>query len=72
MSQSMQQYRDDFPILSRETVAGVPLAFLDNAASSQRPTAVIEAIAATERSIGGATHRSDALCRRERTLRPRI
>jgi len=35
--------RRDFPVLAR-TVRGVPLAYLDNAASSQRPRAVIDAM----------------------------
>ena len=34
--------RDDFPILSRTAASGAPLVFLDNAASSQRPAAVID------------------------------
>ena len=34
--------RDDFPILSRSAASGAPLVFLDNAASSQRPSAVID------------------------------
>lgn len=36
--------RSDFPILNRETASGAPLAFLDNAASSQRPQSVIDSI----------------------------
>ncbi len=35
--------RDDFPILSRE-VYGKPLVYLDNAASAQKPKAVLDAI----------------------------
>jgi cysteine desulfurase/selenocysteine lyase len=35
--------RSDFPVLAR-TIRGLPLAYLDNAASSQRPRAVIDAI----------------------------
>ncbi|MEM6488375.1 MAG: cysteine desulfurase [Pseudomonadota bacterium] len=35
--------RADFPILSR-TVNGVPLVYLDNAASAQKPTAVLETV----------------------------
>ena len=35
--------RDDFPIL-RETVNGNPLVYLDNAASSQKPHQVIDAV----------------------------
>jgi cysteine desulfurase/selenocysteine lyase len=36
--------RQDFPILHRKVRSGQPLVFLDNAASTQRPTAVIRAI----------------------------
>jgi cysteine desulfurase / selenocysteine lyase len=37
--------RDDFPILSRNVRGGKPLVYLDNAASSQKPKAVIDALA---------------------------
>ena len=40
----VEKIRDDFPILKREVYPGVPLIFLDSAASSQRPSAVIEAM----------------------------
>ncbi|HXQ64867.1 MAG TPA: aminotransferase class V-fold PLP-dependent enzyme, partial [Steroidobacteraceae bacterium] len=36
------RYRDDFPILAQR-IRGKPLAYLDNAASSQRPRAVLDA-----------------------------
>ena len=36
--------RDDFPILSHSVHKDIPLAFLDNAASTQRPHQVIDAI----------------------------
>ena len=36
--------RDDFPILSSDVLDGHPLIFLDNAASTQRPRQVIDAI----------------------------
>ena len=36
--------RADFPILKRQSSSGAPLAFLDNAASAQRPQVVIDAI----------------------------
>ena len=35
--------RKDFPILDREVRPGVPLVYLDNAATSQKPTAVLDA-----------------------------
>ena len=37
-------YRADFPILSREVRAGVPLIYFDNAASTQHPREVIQSI----------------------------
>lgn len=37
--------RDDFPILTDDVLSGQQLAFLDNAASTQRPQQVIDAIA---------------------------
>ncbi|MCK5317961.1 MAG: aminotransferase class V-fold PLP-dependent enzyme, partial [Anaerolineales bacterium] len=36
--------RRDFPILERETEPGVKLVYLDNAATSQKPVQVIEAM----------------------------
>lgn len=39
----LSTYRKDFPILNQE-VHGHPLVYLDNAATTQKPTAVIEAI----------------------------
>ncbi len=36
--------RKDFPILEREMQDGVPLVFLDSAASSQKPKQVIQAM----------------------------
>jgi cysteine desulfurase / selenocysteine lyase len=44
----LERVRADFPILSRE-VHGHPLTYLDNAASTQKPRAVLDAIAACYR-----------------------
>ncbi|QEF97661.1 putative cysteine desulfurase [Stieleria maiorica] len=44
MSLDPLQIRPDFPILQRKSASGAPLAFLDNAASAQRPQVVIDAI----------------------------
>ena len=41
----MNRIRDDFPILKREVRPGVPLVYLDSAATSQKPLVVIEAMA---------------------------
>ena len=43
MSYDVETVRADFPILSRE-VNGVPLVYLDNGASAQKPKAVIDAV----------------------------
>ena len=48
--------RRDFPILAR-TVNGQPLAYLDNAASSQRPQAVIDAISRYYETSHANVHR---------------
>ena len=48
--------RADFPILSRE-VHGKPLVYLDNSATTQRPEAVIEAIAGFYRTCNANVHR---------------
>jgi cysteine desulfurase/selenocysteine lyase len=52
----VQRIWRDFPILARE-VNGKPLVFLDSAASSQRPRAVIEAVDAYEKLHHANVHR---------------
>lgn len=49
--------RQDFPILARE-VNGKPLVYLDNAATTQKPRAVIDAIARYYETINANVHRS--------------
>jgi cysteine desulfurase/selenocysteine lyase len=46
MTYDVQAIRDDFPILSRQ-VNGVPLVYLDNGASAQKPQVVIDAMTQT-------------------------
>src|SRR6516165_4054354 len=48
--------RADFPILAR-TVNGKPLVYLDNAATSQKPRSVLEAIASYYTTINANVHR---------------
>ncbi|MFL2000866.1 SufS family cysteine desulfurase [Microbacterium sp. A1-JK] len=48
--------RGDFPILSRD-IDGAPLAYLDSAATSQKPRAVIDAEAAFLTGANAAVHR---------------
>ncbi|KAA6307631.1 putative cysteine desulfurase, partial [termite gut metagenome] len=43
MSIPMKKIRQDFPILERE-VYGKPLIYFDNAATTQKPRCVVEAI----------------------------
>ena len=53
---AIAQYRADFPILKLE-VNGHPLAYLDNAASSQKPQCVIDAISDYYRGENANIHR---------------
>jgi cysteine desulfurase/selenocysteine lyase len=39
-----ERRRDDFPVLRRELRPGIPLVYLDSAATSQKPRAVLEAM----------------------------
>ena len=48
--------RADFPILGR-TVHGAPLVYLDSAATSQKPTAVLDAVDAYYRETNANVHR---------------
>ena len=52
----IQRVRADFPILQR-TVAGKPLVYLDNAATTQKPRAVIDAISSYYTDINANVHR---------------
>ncbi|WP_437889056.1 cysteine desulfurase SufS [Phytobacter sp. V91] len=56
MSFPVQRVRADFPLLTRE-VNGVPLAYLDSAASAQKPNQVIDAEAEFYRHGYAAVHR---------------
>ncbi len=50
-------YRPDFPILAQSVRPGVPLVYFDNAASSQRPREVIQAIVETYERHYANVHR---------------
>src|SRR4051812_35029129 len=52
----VEAIRDEFPILS-QTVYGKPLVYLDNAASAQKPRAVIEAMVGTMETAYANVHR---------------
>ncbi|HRV61109.1 MAG TPA: aminotransferase class V-fold PLP-dependent enzyme, partial [Solirubrobacterales bacterium] len=53
---SVDEIRAQFPILERE-VKGRPLVYLDNGATAQKPTAVIEAMNAYYREHNANVHR---------------
>jgi cysteine desulfurase / selenocysteine lyase len=44
MSYDVERVRKDFPILDRQVRTGVPLVYLDNAATSQKPQQVLDAM----------------------------
>jgi cysteine desulfurase/selenocysteine lyase len=52
----IQTIRNDFPILD-QTINGFPLVYLDNAASSQKPVQVIDAVANYYREDNANVHR---------------
>jgi cysteine desulfurase/selenocysteine lyase len=52
----VERIREDFPIL-RETANGKQIVYLDNAASTQKPTAVIDAVAEHYRHNNANVHR---------------
>ncbi|XZE35199.1 SufS family cysteine desulfurase [Pirellulaceae bacterium SH501] len=54
----LEVIRSDFPILSRTSESGAAIAYLDNAASSQRPNQVIDSIATVYREHYSNVHRS--------------
>lgn len=53
----VDKIRADFPILSVEAHPGVPLVYLDNAATSQKPNVVIDAMNAYYRHTNANVHR---------------
>lgn len=53
---STNRYRDDFPILSRQ-VYGRPLVYLDNAATTQKPLCVVEAMSDEYLNVNANVHR---------------
>jgi cysteine desulfurase/selenocysteine lyase len=50
-------YRTDFPILGREVRPGLPLIYLDSAATSQKPLAVLQAMDSYYRLSNANVHR---------------
>ncbi len=54
----VKKIRADFPILAREVHPGVPLVYLDSAATSQKPEAVIESMSDYYRKHNANIHRA--------------
>ncbi|NMC18598.1 MAG: cysteine desulfurase [Chloroflexi bacterium] len=50
-------YKKDFPILKREVRPGVPIVYLDSAATSQKPESVIAAMEVYYRQLNANIHR---------------
>ncbi|MGU3412827.1 cysteine desulfurase SufS [Enterobacteriaceae bacterium C34A] len=68
MTFSIERVRTDFPVLARE-VNGQPLAYLDSAASAQKPNVVIDAEAEFYRHGYAAVHRGIHTLSAEATAR---
>jgi len=54
---NVHQIREDFPLLSRELRPGVPLVYLDSAATSQKPKVVIDAMSRYYLEMNANIHR---------------
>lgn len=54
----VQRVRKDFPILERKLATGKPLVYLDNAATTQKPRQVLEAMDRFYRETNSNVHRS--------------
>src|SRR6266540_2846983 len=52
----VHKIREDFPIL-KQRIHGKPLVYLDNAATSQKPQAVIDALSRYYRELNSNIHR---------------
>jgi cysteine desulfurase/selenocysteine lyase len=57
MTYDVNVIRKDFPILEREVRPGVPLVYLDNAATSQKPTKVLDAMREHDEQHNANVHR---------------
>ncbi|WP_201307015.1 aminotransferase class V-fold PLP-dependent enzyme [Companilactobacillus farciminis] len=57
MDKQFQKIRDDFPIL-KQRINDEPLVYLDSAATSQKPQAVIDSVTNYYQTINANTHRS--------------
>ncbi len=66
MSFDVARIRQEFPILARE-VHGVPLVYLDNAASSQNPRSVIDAVSHYYENSHANIHRAEHALSEEAT-----
>ena len=58
MALDLPSIRADFPILSRVLPSGRQLVYLDNAATTQKPKAVIQAMTHYYENINSNVHRS--------------
>ncbi|MBN1148142.1 MAG: cysteine desulfurase [Anaerolineales bacterium] len=63
----VQRLRRDFPILERELRPGIPLVYLDNAATSQKPLAVIQTLDDFYRRSNANIHRGIHMLAEEST-----
>jgi cysteine desulfurase/selenocysteine lyase len=64
----LEKIRIDFPTLSRETRSGVPLIYLDSAATSQKPVQVLDAMDEYYRNKNANIHRGIHTLAEEATL----
>lgn len=66
---TIEQIREDFPILSTTVNGGKPLLYFDSAATAQKPLAVIETVNELHRSMNANIHRGIHYLAEETTAR---
>jgi len=71
MNLDLSEYKKDFPIFQRKVRGGNSLVYLDSAATSQKPTAVIEAESNFYRTINAAVHRGAHLLAEDKDVNKR-
>ncbi len=68
LNKDLKDLRADFPVLERQVKPGVPLIYLDSAATSQKPLAVIETMDEFYRMSNANIHRGIHFLAEEATL----
>ena len=64
-----ENYKKDFPLLLQREENGLPIAYLDNAATTQKPVSVIDAVSGLYKSFNANSHRGSYFIAEKMTQR---